>query len=232
MDEKQSIVPTNIFQTHKSMAYIKTKPKLLTAVNSWKKHLDFNYYFYDNNECEEFIKKNFTDEVYKAYMRLPIGVMKADLWRYCVIYHHGGIYADTDTICMNNPKLFINNSLLTVAPENETHLCQWCFSAPKNSPILKNIIDLSVKRILFLKEIKGEHIIHAITGPGVFTDGIDEYLRQTKIPVFKNKLDYQKLRNKTIMVFNTNNFHNKIIKHLFCGQDSDGWVNERNKYLI
>ena len=35
---------------------------------------------------------------------LPIAVMKADLWRYCVIYKYGGIYADADTVCKINPK--------------------------------------------------------------------------------------------------------------------------------
>ena len=61
--------------------------------------------------------------------------------------------------CKINPYIFINDSLLTIVPENETHLCQWVFSAPKNSPILKSIIDLSVERILNTP-IKGEHIIH------------------------------------------------------------------------
>lgn len=226
------ITPNNIFQTHKSIAYIKTKPKISKAIKSWKKNSNLKYYFYDNLHCEQFIKTNFDESVYKAYMRLPLAVMKADLWRYCIIYHYGGIYADTDAICLNNPKLFLNNTLLTVAPENETHLCNWTFSAPKGSPILKRVIKLSVTRILSIHEIKGEHIIHELTGPGVFTHGIEQFLREKNLPTYSNKLDYQKYKDQNMMVFNRDIFHTKIIKHLFTGQDHDGWCNERFQKLV
>jgi mannosyltransferase OCH1-like enzyme len=75
------------------MEYINSKEKIKNAVNSWKKHSDFEYNFYDDAQCEEFIKNNFDSNVYEAYMKCPMNVMKADLWRYCVIYKYGGIYA-------------------------------------------------------------------------------------------------------------------------------------------
>mgnify|MGYP003338487358 CR=1 FL=1 len=39
------------------------------------------------------------------------------------------------------------------------------------------IIGLSIIRILSVKQFKGEHIIHFLTGPGVFTDGIEHFLK-------------------------------------------------------
>lgn len=224
--------PNNIFQTHKSINYIKSKSKIINAVQSWKKQPNFCYYFYSDALCENFIKKHFNGKVYQAYMKLPLAVMKADLWRYCVIYHFGGIYADTDAVLLHDPNIFLNNALLTVAPENEVHFCNWTFSAPKKSPIIRNIINLSVKRILAIHEIKGEHIVHDLTGPGVFTDGIEEYLNKNGHQTHQNKKHYSRYRNNTIMVFNHTNFHNNIIKHLFSGQDQDGWSNERYKKLL
>jgi len=227
------MIPKNIYQTHKSISYINAKPKLLTALKSWIKHSEeFNYFFYSNKMCDDFIKNNFDEKVYKAYSRLPLAVMKADLWRYCIIYKYGGIYADADTICKINPNIFINDSLLTVAPENEVHFCQWTFSAPANSPILKTIIDLSVERILNMDEIKGEHIVHHLTGPGLFTNGIENYLKENNKPIFLNKKNYFKYSDPIIRVFNYDNFHNKFIKHLFTGQDNDGWCNERFNKLV
>ena len=36
---------------------------------------------------------------YAVYSSFPIGVMKADFFRYAVLLAHGGIYADVDTSC-------------------------------------------------------------------------------------------------------------------------------------
>ena len=227
-----SLIEKNIFQTHKSMNYIISKPKLLSGVKSWIKYTkEFNYFFYNNQMCDDFIKNNFDEKTYQAYSMLPIAVMKADLWRYCVIYHYGGIYADIDTICKINPNIFINDSLLTISPENETHLCQWTFSAPKNSPILKTIIDLSVERIINTP-IKGEHIIHYLTGPGLFTDGIELYLKNNNYPTFNKKTQYFNYPNPILKVFYCNNFHKNIVLHLFTGQDQDGWCKQRNSQLL
>lgn len=225
-------IPKNIYQTHKSLIYINTKPKLVKGMRSWLKNSkEFSYFFYNNQMCDDFIKNNFDENVYKAYSMLPIDVMKADLWRYCIIYHYGGIYADTDTVCKINPNIFINDSLLTIVPENETHLCQWVFSAPKNSPILKSIIDLSVERILNTP-IKGEHIIHYLTGPALFTDGIEKYLIENNYPIFENKKNYHNYPNPILIVFNYDNFHKNIVQHLFAGQDEDGWCKERYNKLM
>ena len=225
-------IPKNIYQTHKSINYINTKPKLVKAIKSWVKHTkEFSYFFYNNQMCDDFIKNNFDENVYKAYSMLPMPVMKADLWRYCIIYKYGGIYADTDTVCKINPNIFINNSFLTIVPENETHLCQWVFSAPANSPILKSIIDLSVERILNTP-IKGEHIIHYLTGPALFTDGIEKYLIENNYPIFENKKNYHNYPNPILIVFNYDNFHKNIVQHLFSGQDEDGWCKERYVKLM
>ena len=37
--------------------------------------------------------------MYDIYSSFPIGVMKADFFRYAVLLAHGGVYADVDTAC-------------------------------------------------------------------------------------------------------------------------------------
>jgi mannosyltransferase OCH1-like enzyme len=228
-------IEKNIFQTHKSLIYLKKNKKvaILNALKSWKNHSNnFNYYFYNNEMCNEFMKQNFDEQINIAYNKLPMGVMKADLWRYCIIYKYGGIYADADTICKINPNIFLNNSYLTVAPEPGHNLfCQWTFSAPAGSPILKSIIDLSVDRILNT-EIKGEHIIHYLTGPQCFTDGIIRYLKNNNLPVYNDVSLYFKYPSKELSVFNRENFHNIFITHLYAGSDSDGWKEEKKRVLM
>ena len=170
------MIPNNIFQTHKSLNYIFSNPILKEAHKSWQIK-DYNYFFYNDNQCDNFINEHFP-EIKDAYDSLPLRVMKADLWRYCIIYKSGGIYADSDTELLIHPSFFRNNNNIhfIVTPENDIHFCQWCFAAVANSPVLKKVIDLSVERIRNTNVMSGEHLIHYLTGPGVFTDGIFNYL--------------------------------------------------------
>jgi mannosyltransferase OCH1-like enzyme len=203
----------------------------LQAINKFKNYKNkvFKYYFFDNQMCDDFMKQHFSGEIYDCYSKLPVAVMKADLWRYCVIYKNGGIYADADTICKFHPFIFTNNNcLLCLVPENKDHLCQWVFSAPPNSPILKTIIDLSIERIKQTTELKDEHFIHYLTGPGVFTDGIVKYLQKNNCPTFENKKLFHNYPDNVLKVFNYDNFHKNIVTHLFTGQSKGGWCEERD----
>jgi mannosyltransferase OCH1-like enzyme len=228
----------NIFQTHKSLEYIQSKPKVQHACNTWRQYHgknDYVYHFYDDELCDKFMKENFDERTYEAYCMLPLIVMKTDLWRYCVVYKCGGIYADTDTVLKVYPDFLMNDkALLTLAPENGyTFLCQWFFSAPPHSPILKSVIDLSVERIHSIeKPICGEHVIHYLTGPAVFTDGIEQFLKQNNYPTFSKKGQYQDYPYPDILhVFNSEIFHRDILVHLFTGGDEDGWYKERYEKL-
>ena len=241
------MIPKNIFQTHKSIEYVESTPILKNAILTWKNNKDFNYYFSDDCQCDEFIRKFFPD-IKDVYDRLPMKVMKADLWRYCIIYKYGGIYADVDTELKIDPLFLVNhNKELVIVPEDDVHFCQWTFSAPSNSPILKSIIDLSVKRIRSMKEIKGEHIIHYLTGPGVFTDGILKYLQEKKINLkrlgclssdsinqYDNRNIYQYENNNIdkIFVYNSFFFHKNIVIHIGSGNWDNGWKKERYSILM
>jgi hypothetical protein len=55
---------------------------------------NYSHYIYDDNECREFIKGHFNDNVVTTFDKLIPGAYKADLWRYCILYINGGIYLD------------------------------------------------------------------------------------------------------------------------------------------
>ena len=78
---------------------------LTKIVNKWKKlNTDYEYKFYDDNDCRNFIKDNFEERILNAYDKIIPGAYKADVWRYCVLYLHGGIYNDIKM----NPSFPIN----------------------------------------------------------------------------------------------------------------------------
>jgi mannosyltransferase OCH1-like enzyme len=94
-----SIIPLKIFQTWKT----KDLPaKMRERVESLKsRHPRFEHYLYNDNDCREFIQSHFRSEVLEAYDKLIPGAYKADLWRLCVLFIHGGIYLDIKLNCTN-----------------------------------------------------------------------------------------------------------------------------------
>jgi mannosyltransferase OCH1-like enzyme len=87
-----SILPLRLFQTWhtKNMPYFMKK-----NMNSLiEKHPEFQHTFFDDQDCRDFIVTHFPPSVLEAFDRLIPGAYKADLFRYCVLYIHGGIYID------------------------------------------------------------------------------------------------------------------------------------------
>ena len=87
-----SIIPLNIFQTWHTK---KLPPKMFNSIQVIRRfNPRFRYYLFDDNDCREFIKKNYDSDILNAYDSLIPGAFKADLWRYCILYKMGGIYLD------------------------------------------------------------------------------------------------------------------------------------------
>ena len=219
------MIPKNIFQTHKSPEYLQKTPELFKAAFTWYKHKDFNYKFYSDTDCDEFMLTHYPD-IYPLYKKLPLAVMKADLWRYCIIYKYGGIYADVDTILKTDPNMFIMDKDLVIVSENQYNFCQWVFAAPPGSPIIKTLISLIVSRLnANIKE--GSDFVLKTTGPIIFTEAINQYV--SKYPGAMHET-HRNLTNN-IHLFDHKTFHSQHVIHLFYGCKRDGWMKERNQII-
>ena len=53
----------------------------------------------EDEQVDTFVRQFFGPELFSLYESFPLGVMKADFWRYAILFANGGIYADVDTIC-------------------------------------------------------------------------------------------------------------------------------------
>ena len=95
--DNSSAIPRVIYQTWNTH---NLPPKMTVCVEKLKAdNPGFEYRLYDDAECREFIKTNFSADVVDAYNRLIPGAFKADLWRYCVLYVNGGFYLDIKFQC-------------------------------------------------------------------------------------------------------------------------------------
>jgi mannosyltransferase OCH1-like enzyme len=79
-------VPLNIFQAGINKNFISPNLRINNP--------EFNYFYFDENDCENFIFNNYPINIYNAYKSLIPFEYKIDLWKYCILYKYGGIYID------------------------------------------------------------------------------------------------------------------------------------------
>jgi hypothetical protein len=109
-----TIIPKVIYLSYKT----KNIPDYV--IPNWKKlYPDYQVKLYDNNDCIQFLKREYTDEHVNIFNYIKDGPIKADFWRVCILYKYGGIYSDIDV----EPLVSIENIM-----ENNVSFLT-CFSA-------------------------------------------------------------------------------------------------------
>ena len=137
----------------------------------------FEYRFYTNDDRRAFIEKHFEPKVVAAYDKLIFGAARADLWRYCVLWVEGGVYADLDTVCKTDLREVIGPDEEFIAPNTGSGSTPFAaFTAfictvPQH-PFMKACIERATRQIHAAVEVDG----YMDTGPGNFGISINQYL--------------------------------------------------------
>lgn len=144
------MIPKQIFQTWKTK---KISKDFEILINSWKNNNPgFKFYFYDDKDCEIFLKK-FDKKIFETYRKIIPGAFRADLWRFTTLYVFGGFYCDVDTLCLGRIENFIKEETEFIAPidlnlDAEKHnLFNSFFGCVPGSAIMKNCIDMIVYNV-------------------------------------------------------------------------------------
>jgi len=110
---------------------------------------DYDFVFFDDEACEQFLDDHFDHDVREAFARLIPGAYRADLFRYCYLYVHGGVYLDIN-------KTFMVPLSEIVQPHHEMVLVQDRFprgifqafmAVRPRHPLLRKAIDACVKNV-------------------------------------------------------------------------------------
>jgi len=72
---------------------------------------DYSIDFSMDAECISFLQTTFGRNIAELFKYIPRGMYKADLWRLCKLYIHGGVYADIDLV----PHFSISDALDSAA---------------------------------------------------------------------------------------------------------------------
>jgi alpha 1,6-mannosyltransferase len=176
-------IPRIIWQTYKDKYedlpdYAKDVTKTWVLLNE-----GWDYHFMNDEAAAEFVKKEYGDEWYDIWSNVPVGVMKADLWRYMVVYKYGGMYSDLDTICKVPVDYWFPNFAqmgcqFLVCVENEVHMANWTFIGAPGHPFLGHLLDMIKERFKDAQKYydSDPHFVHALTANGIFTEAYLDFI--------------------------------------------------------
>ena len=171
---------------------------------SWsEKHPGFVHEVVTDDAAKNLIKYLYAGlpEVVEAFISMPLPVLKADFFRYLILYARGGIYSDIDTSALKAATEWLPETLdrttvgLIIGIEADPdradwhewysrriQFCQWTIQAKPGHPVLRDAIAfiteeaLRMKRLNILKEGKLDKTVMEFTGPAVWTDAVFRYL--------------------------------------------------------
>jgi len=140
-------IPAVIFQTWHTKEAL--PPLMFAAIQQIRvSNPGFKHYLYDDQECRDFIQKHYDRRVLNAFDSLVPGAFKADLWRYCVLFQHGGIYLDIKYVPINQFRLInLLESEHWVLDVDQTGIYNAVMVCRPGCPRLKKAIDQVVHHV-------------------------------------------------------------------------------------
>lgn len=135
--------------------------------NEMLNNTNYTLFYFDDKDCEEFIKLEYGKNIFDLYDTLIPSAFKADFWRYLILYKYGGLYLDFtmhtlvpfDEIIKNYKEIYVRDT------------CDICgiynaFIAVKPKA---NLIEKAIKKVI--ENIKNKHKGVSpldVTGPTMF----------------------------------------------------------------
>lgn len=195
-NKKPSRIPRLIHQTVKSKLSIPSDVQ--RNIDSWKKvNPEWQHILYDDEDIMEFME-TYHPESLDVFNSLDSIVEKTDMWRYAVLDTFGGVYADTDTLCIRPVEEWWGdneNATVAIGLEDSTtpfimkrnklteliQFSQWTMASSPGHPIVHNMA-YYIYRHMRLEKLGVDNyddpklgILHR-TGPGIWTDAIYDYI--------------------------------------------------------
>ena len=182
---------------HQSWKVAQVPERWRAFQNSWRElHPDFEYRFWTDVDNRAFVAEIFPEflALYDGY-KLPI--MRADLARYLVVCHFGGVYVDMDFEALKPLDTLLEGRELFFAPEPTSHLGTVPAKMRGLKSIICNAIFASVPRHPFwahffpmLEQAKDEKTVMDVTGPYLLSRACETYPQPNDIMIVDSALLY------------------------------------------
>jgi len=180
------MIPKKLHFTYKTEC---VPEKFQRNLNLWKKMCpDWEMHYYSDAMIFDFFEEHFP-EYLSDISRITLGAVLADVFRYALLYIHGGMYTDMDTIPLKKiPMDWLHYQTVLgyefqlgkgSADFRYRHdvICQWTMLTVPKNPLFKEALNKCIQN---LREINfhfsvSREVLHA-TGPLLFTSIANNYL--------------------------------------------------------
>jgi hypothetical protein len=170
---------------------------------------EYTIYFFDDLARIQFIQQYFAKNVLNAYLKLIPGAFKADLFRYCFLFHHGGVYIDINKKLVNPLREIIYPQATMGLVLNSNHdlgetpkiINGFIYIVPQHK-LMKKCIDQCVANIE--SNYYGDSFL-SVTGPYMF-GGIFKQIYGTTLFYLSYGLHLIDDMVLHVMKFNENNY--------------------------
>lgn len=161
---------------------------------SWKQHFsDFEHHLWeDQDQINRFVQKYYP-QYYEMFIDFPAHIMRVDFVRFCLLHHHGGIYADMDMFCYRNFYYELTHPLHIIeAPYGEEFLeSSLMISEPGHQfwidcmELSKEVFYTTVKKhgiqIPFNDNLSDQRLLTAACGPNLICRVWKKWLQENPV---------------------------------------------------
>lgn len=168
-------------------------------------HPDWDYQFYDDERCAEYIRRHFDLKMMRLYERInPVyGAARADLFRYLLMFREGGLWLDLKSSVVRRLDNSIKNSDTIIFSQWENRLGelypgtghpdplvrgvpggeiqQWFILTEPQNPFIRSVINgciFQIKNYSIEKHGVGALGVFRTTGPTLFTRVVYSQMRK------------------------------------------------------
>jgi Glycosyltransferase sugar-binding region containing DXD motif len=171
-------IPFIIHQTSKSRCLA---PELANLVQRWQELQGFDYFLHTDEAVNFLLAQQYPEFPTLAdvvhCIRSP--TLKADLWRYLVLWDYGGVYVDLDSI----PNDFQRNPISTIQSEEDGffvvdhyhYLSQYFMALSPRHPLMFYTIQASLANVLLASDT-GSINPARTTGPAALHRGLQSFV--------------------------------------------------------
>ena len=189
------LIPSIVYQTWQDNLFGRTHFSALNRFRSLNSNLSFK--LYNQSDIQQYMKCSWSSHpIFAIFTNSRFGPMKADIFRYCILYERGGYYFDINkgcnvpirslhqysTTCLisfeqNDCTVLPNENVMKKLQNPNKYILNWALGFTKNHVILETTIANICKYYKYFKNVEYKYPKNAIlslTGPGMLTKTIRE----------------------------------------------------------